>query len=213
MWSGTTSLPQGQARCRACRRLDWQHGTRKGYRDNACRCDMCAAWNRASAAKQRQRVRAGLRDSSPCSDPTCARPSAARGMCVMHYHRWARGSGKAHVPSDTWNDNRRSNSQARRARKQGARNTDRVLLAHLLERDGATCTYCGEHIDIDLPWPEPLSVSVDHTTPLSRGGTHTMGNTTVMHLRCNLRKGTKILNGAADDTRLSEGEAVPLHHP
>jgi hypothetical protein len=39
-----------------------------------------------------------------------------------------------------------------------------------------------------------------------------MDNATVMHLRCNLRKGTKILDGAEDDTQLSIGEAVPLRH-
>lgn len=50
MWRGTTSLPEGRARCQPCRRSDWQHGSRKGYRDNGCRCEECRGWNREQHA-------------------------------------------------------------------------------------------------------------------------------------------------------------------
>jgi len=136
------------------------------------------------------------RDPKPvviCSIEACERTATSRGMCTMHYKRWARANGMNKAPSDKWSDVRRSNSHARRARMNGATTGDRVLLAQLLERDGAICSMCNGYIDIDLPWPEPWSVSVDHTIPLARGGQHTMANATVMHLRCNLQKGVKIL--------------------
>ena len=58
MWRGRTSLPEGQARCHPCRRADWQHGTRKGYRDHACRCGQCRAWNALQFKDYRRERRA-----------------------------------------------------------------------------------------------------------------------------------------------------------
>ena len=36
-----------------------------------------------------------------------------------------------------------------------------------------------------------MSVSLDHVVPLSRGGSHTLGNVRCAHLICNIRKGSK----------------------
>lgn len=33
--------------CNPCRRADWDHGTRKGYREAGCRCDPCRDWYRS----------------------------------------------------------------------------------------------------------------------------------------------------------------------
>ena len=40
MWRGTTSLPEGQARCNPCRAS--RHGTQRKYKAG-CRCDQCRA--------------------------------------------------------------------------------------------------------------------------------------------------------------------------
>lgn len=190
MWRGTTSLPEGQARCGPCRRANWEHGTRKGYRDNACRCDRCAGWARAVGIKQRQRLRDHLTTSPECSDPTCSRPSTSRGMCTMHYKRWARANGMRKSPSDGWSDLKKSNYHARRARMGGTgKRADRVLVSDLVAQGRLTCGWCDQPIDPTLAYPAPLSKSLDHTVPISKGGAHTLDNCTLMHLVCNLRKG------------------------
>ncbi len=41
-------------------------------------------------------------------------------------------------------------------------------------------------------WVPPGKASIDHTIPLSRGGTHTWDNVQLTHLLCNLRKSNKM---------------------
>jgi hypothetical protein len=54
------------------------------------------------------------------------------------------------------------------------------------------CGICGEPMDYKLRAPDSMSKSIDHITPLSRGGSHTRGNLQWAHLGCNRRKGAKI---------------------
>lgn len=60
-------------------------------------------------------------------------------------------------------------------------------------RDGWTCWLCRQSIDPNAASKSPLSASLDHVIPLSKGGTHTRGNVRSAHLRCNLSKGAKIV--------------------
>ena len=46
LWRGSKSLPDGEAKCRPCRRL--VHGTAKSYKKRGCRCVEC----KAAAAKE-----------------------------------------------------------------------------------------------------------------------------------------------------------------
>lgn len=55
-----------------------------------------------------------------------------------------------------------------------------------------SCALCGEPIDRDLRWPDPMSKSIDHTVPLSRGGTHEAHNLSWTHLFCNVSKGARL---------------------
>lgn len=54
------------------------------------------------------------------------------------------------------------------------------------ERDHWVCGICGETVDPSLAPPHPLSKSIDHIQPLSRGGRHTKDNCRTAHLRCNM---------------------------
>ena len=200
LWASRTSLPEGKAMCRACGASNWSHGTGNGYK-RGCRCDECKAWNRQSHYEYTQRRAAGLTPTKPCSLTDCANDAWARQMCRMHYKRWGRANGLEQSPSNKWSDARRSNHHARRARMNGGTTGDRVLQADLLLRDGPTCSACKQHIDIDIPWPDPFSPSVDHTVPISKGGDHSMENCTIMHLRCNMAKGARILDGAEHGTQ------------
>lgn len=58
----------------------------------------------------------------------------------------------------------------------------------LVERDGTDCPLCGEVIDLTLRYPNPMSRSVDHIIPWSKGGPNELSNYQLAHLRCNIRK-------------------------
>lgn len=51
----------------------------------------------------------------------------------------------------------------------------------IYERDGHSCVYCGS----------PNSLTVDHSTPVSRGGLGTMANLVTACLHCNIAKGNQ----------------------
>lgn len=53
------------------------------------------------------------------------------------------------------------------------------------------CGICCEPIDRSLGGLHPMSKSLDHITPLARGGTHEQGNLQWAHLVCNMRKGAR----------------------
>ena len=55
-------------------------------------------------------------------------------------------------------------------------------------RDSNVCAICGDPIDTTLKWPDPYSASVDHKTPINRGGTNHPANLQAAHLRCNRSK-------------------------
>ncbi|MGW6946179.1 HNH endonuclease [Streptomyces xanthophaeus] len=59
-------------------------------------------------------------------------------------------------------------------------------------RDEWTCQLCRLPIDPEVAWPDPMSASVDHIVPLSRGGQHSMINVQSAHLGCNSSKGDRL---------------------
>lgn len=129
-----------------------------------------------------------------CTKPGCDRPLRARGMCSMHYKRWARAEGL--VKPEPWDDRRKNNHHLRRARMTGNGPCELVTIDALMARDNNTCNVCDEHIDPTLEYPNPMSKSIDHIIAVSRGGEHTMNNTAPSHLICNIRKNDKPLEEA-----------------
>lgn len=80
----------------------------------------------------------------------------------------------------------------RRMRVEQASPGEPVVPAEVHARDGWTCRLCGRPIDPEVAWPDPMSASVDHVVPLSRGGAHSMGNVQSAHLGCNSSKGDRL---------------------
>ena len=113
----------------------------------------------------------------------------ARSMCAMHWRRWARETGREQPPA--WDDGRKRRYHERRARKLMAP-AEVFSPAEIYERDGWVCGICTEPVDPTLTYPDPCSVSLDHKTPLSAGGSHTRENAQCSHLSCNVRKGARV---------------------
>ncbi|QWY84598.1 HNH endonuclease [Microbacterium phage Footloose] len=63
--------------------------------------------------------------------------------------------------------------------------------AIVFERDDWICQLCHEDIPRSAVWPDPLSATMDHIKPLSRGGEHSYANCQASHFTCNASKGAK----------------------
>lgn len=74
--------------------------------------------------------------------------------------------------------------QCYRAKIAGIDYDETITLEAVFKKHFGECAFCGE-------WVKPRHASIDHTTPISKGGTHTWGNVQLMHLICNLRKGNR----------------------
>lgn len=57
---------------------------------------------------------------------------------------------------------------------------------------GARCVHCGGRIDLGRAWPDPLSLSLDHVVPRSRGGGDDLANLRPSHLHCNCSRGARM---------------------
>ena len=86
-------------------------------------------------------------------------------------------------------EHQRKNSHQRRVRLQGGR-FERFDYVEIFERDNWICGICTKPIDNKLKWPNPMSVSLDHIVPVSRGGGHVKENVQSAHLSCNISKGS-----------------------
>jgi 5-methylcytosine-specific restriction endonuclease McrA len=79
----------------------------------------------------------------------------------------------------------------RRALVAEARTDEAFASVDVHTRDNWTCRLCWLPIDPEVAWPDPMSPSVDHVIPLSRGGAHTLSNVQSAHLGCNSSKGDR----------------------
>ncbi|GAA0738693.1 hypothetical protein GCM10010199_62020 [Dactylosporangium roseum] len=86
---------------------------------------------------------------------------------------------------------------ARRARLAGAVVVEVFDRLDVFERDEWTCRICHASVDRDASPFDPDSPTVDHVTPLSRGGEHSLANVQCAHLRCNSSKQDEIKSDAA----------------
>jgi 5-methylcytosine-specific restriction endonuclease McrA len=60
----------------------------------------------------------------------------------------------------------------------------------VLARDGTRCALCGSAVIPSGHKADPLSATVDHKVPMSKGGGHTWENVQLAHRRCNVRRWT-----------------------
>ena len=55
-------------------------------------------------------------------------------------------------------------------------------------RAGEGCCFCGEAIDLRIPYPDPRSFTVDHAVPTSHGGRDDIDQLRPAHNKCNRRR-------------------------
>lgn len=69
------------------------------------------------------------------------------------------------------------------------------------------CGICGKPVDFSYKFPHPLSPTVDHIIPVSKGGHPSdMDNLQLAHRCCNREKSDKIMMGSI----FSQGEGSPV---
>lgn len=129
-----------------------------------------------------------LNPDGSCSTDGCPRTSEARGLCAACWKREGRAAGR--IAADPWSERRKANYQKRRALKMQLP-ADDIRPADVYERDEWVCGLCSEPVEHTLSWPDPMSPSLDHVLPLSKGGHHVMENVQLAHLSCNVRKGAR----------------------
>jgi 5-methylcytosine-specific restriction endonuclease McrA len=61
------------------------------------------------------------------------------------------------------------------------------------------CYFCGEGIDMDLHYRHTQSFTVQHITPVSRGGTDDPENFAPAHRSCNSREGARLAGTKGTD--------------
>lgn len=88
-------------------------------------------------------------------------------------------------------DQVRAATAERRARRVSA-HKESFTPREIFDRDEWMCGICGAEILPTLVYPDPMSVSLDHVVPLSRGGFHERSNCQAAHLICNVRKGARV---------------------
>lgn len=67
-----------------------------------------------------------------------------------------------------------------------------ALYRYLADRDGDECYLCGRRVRLTLKGGK--GPSVDHLIPRSKGGTHELANSALVHKDCNSRKGNRPAN-------------------
>ena len=70
-----------------------------------------------------------------------------------------------------------------------------ITPADIYQRDGWTCGICSQKVDPALKYPDLMSASLDHITPMVKGGGHVPDNVQCSHFLCNSLKGDRVNAG------------------
>lgn len=84
-------------------------------------------------------------------------------------------------------------AEARRAKAELEGNATPKLVQAKWEAGDKTCILCGEPIDPTLKAPHNMSRTIEHLTPIARGGRHDLDNIDFAHYGCNAQKQDRTL--------------------
>lgn len=75
--------------------------------------------------------------------------------------------------------------------------THRDRHRRIIAKDEPPCHICGGPIDYKAHHLSPHSFTIDHVTPINRGGSDTLDNLAAAHRGCNRDKSDKVAVGVA----------------
>lgn len=128
-----------------------------------------------------------------CGAPVLRPPSGQRRpACSTRCRRIIQyGPNSPHTGGYDW-----ATDAARRARLAGATVIELFDRLPIFERDDWACYLCGQQTNPDASPFDLDSPTVDHVTPLSKGGEHSPGNARTACLGCNSAKQDSLLPAA-----------------
>jgi predicted nucleic acid-binding Zn ribbon protein len=122
--------------------------------------------------------------AATCSPNCCSQLRAENARRIAAENQWPPRKWSSHAARFAFYGARRH----ARIRAFGWEDIDPLVV---FARDGWTCQLCHEPVDRSIRWPHPMSVSIDHVTPLAAGGVHASYNVQCAHLGCNSRKNSR----------------------
>jgi 5-methylcytosine-specific restriction endonuclease McrA len=121
----------------------------------------------------------------------CA-PDVAASVVARAFVAGVSSAGVHQTPVDTAMERRRVWDRERKRTQRSTRLSMAEwlpLVAHVVERDGGRCTYCGD----------TENLTADHVVPLTRGGTNDPSNLTACCVPCNTKKGNRLVEELPPD--------------
>ncbi len=167
VWIQSTSLPEGQSVCHACR------AAAKGY-TGKIEVRECPHCENLFEAKQYRPVGKPARYPVFCSQK-CSNAYRSVGGEAVRY----------------------AIKSAKRRSLLAAQVVETVDPEKVFERDNWTCQLCFEPVDKLIPRYESKGATLDHIIPLSKGGAHSYANTQLAHFGCNSSKSDQVLGNAS----------------
>ena len=105
--------------------------------------------------------------------------------------------------------------QKLRADRVGQNGTQFTKNKQIILKTQTVCGICGQPVDMNLKYPDPLSPTIDHIIPLAKGGHPSdLSNLQLAHRWCNRQKGARLLQvqtGQGDEDEQIGNRNLPLH--
>jgi len=187
-------------KCLVCERVFFSERANRKYCSAACgtkakrhaiECDFCGKTFYRASTRPRfcsiacgQKNRRAIETCVGCGAEFPHRGTGQNSYCSFDCYLRTRGKKRTGRKFGTDVHHRR------RAKKAGVPH-ESVSIEYVYERDGGKCHICGKKVSTGYESPHPMSLSLDHLIPLSRGGGHLLNNVCISHLGCNVGRKTR----------------------